>query len=63
MCAMFYFSLKCYSEDIDKEALLSGTPMYIREVVFGLTVLHINRVLWSGRVVLPCIAVSCVCFE
>ena len=27
---MFYFSLKCYSEDIDKEALLSGTPMYTR---------------------------------
>ena len=26
---MFYFSLKCYSEDIYKEALLSGTPMYL----------------------------------
>ena len=26
---MFYFSLKCYSEDIDKEALLFGTPMYV----------------------------------
>ena len=26
---MFYFSLKCYSEDIDEEALLFGTPMYI----------------------------------
>ena len=25
---MFYFSLKFYSEDIDKEALLFGTPMY-----------------------------------
>ena len=29
VCAMFYFSLKCYSEDIDKEALLFGTPIYI----------------------------------
>ena len=30
MCAfVFDFSLKCYSEDIDKEALLFGTPMYI----------------------------------
>ena len=28
VCAMFYFSLKRYSEDIDKEALLFGTPMY-----------------------------------
>ena len=27
-CALFYFSLKCYSEDIDKETLLVGTPMY-----------------------------------
>ena len=25
---MFYFSLKCYSEDIDKETLHFGTPMY-----------------------------------
>ena len=25
---MFYFYLKCYSEDIDEDALLSGTPMY-----------------------------------
>ena len=28
VCAMFYFSLKCRSEDIDEEALLFGTPMY-----------------------------------
>ena len=25
---MFYFSLKCHSEDIYKEALLFGTPLY-----------------------------------
>ena len=30
---MFYFSLKCYSEDIDKEALLFGIPMYIHSRV------------------------------
>ena len=29
MFAMFYFSLKCYPENIDKEALLFGTPMYL----------------------------------
>ena len=27
--AMFYFSLKYYSEDINKESSLFGTPMYI----------------------------------
>ena len=28
VCAMFYFSLRCYSEDIDEEALLFDTSMY-----------------------------------
>ena len=41
MCAMFYFSLKCYSEDIDKEALLSGTPMYLTHIPHHSTHLHI----------------------
>ena len=29
VCGLIYFSLKCYSKDIDKEAILFGTPMYL----------------------------------
>ena len=35
---MFYFSLKCYPEDIDKEALLSGTPMYMSPARAGILI-------------------------
>ena len=39
---MFYFSLKCYSEDIDKEALLFGTPMYYCSKLYKLKLLSFN---------------------
>ena len=52
---MFYFSLKCYPEDIDKEALLSGTPMYNEICILSYLFLagihaHIRQV---GRAALP----------
>ena len=31
-CVLCFFYLKCYFEDIDEDALLSGTPMYLSKI-------------------------------
>ena len=46
---MFYFSLKCYSEDIDKEALLFGTPtgFFIINVTFKQVIKRTKRIVYT----------------
>ena len=38
---MFYLFLKCCSEDIDEEALLFGTPMYLPTAHLQFGVVHL----------------------